>query len=35
MSVWEAARILSSSVEYMSACQYSSSMVTGGSRDRD
>ena len=33
--VWEAARILSSSVEYMSAHLYSSSIVRGGSNDSD
>ena len=33
MTVWEAARILSSSVEYLSACLYNSSIVVGGSRD--
>ena len=31
----EAARILSSKVEYLSARRYSSSMVVGGSRERD
>ena len=33
--VWEAAWILSSSVEYLSAHLYSSSIVAGGSRDSD
>ena len=35
ITVWEAARILSSNVEYLSARRYSSSIVAGGSRDRD
>ena len=35
ITVWEAARILSSSVEYLSARLYSSSIVTGESSDRD
>ena len=35
ITVWEATRILSSSVEYLSALLYSSSIVTGGSRDSD
>ena len=35
ITVWEAARILSSSVEYLSACLYSSSIVTSGSSDSD
>ena len=34
-TVWEAARILSSSVEYLSAHLYSCSIVVGGSRDSD
>ena len=33
--VWEAARILSSSVEYLSTRLYSSSIVIGGSSDSD
>ena len=33
--VCEAARILSSRVEYLFARRYSSSMVAGGSRERD
>ena len=35
ITVCEAARILSSSVEYLSARLYSSSIVAGESRDRD
>ena len=35
ITVCEVARILSSRVEYLSARQYSSSMVAGGSRERD
>ena len=35
ITVCEAARILSSRVEYLSTCRYNSSMVTGGSRERD
>ena len=35
ITVCEAARIFSSRVEYLSARQYSSSMVSGGSRERD
>ena len=35
ITVCEAARMLSSRVENLSAQQYSSSMVTGGSSDRD
>ena len=35
ITVWEAARILSSSVEYLFARRYSSSIVACGSRDRD
>ena len=35
MSVWVAARILSSSVEYHSARMYNSSIVAGGSKDRE
>ena len=35
ITVCEATRILSSRVEYLSACQYSSSMLAGGSRERD
>ena len=35
ITVCEAARILSSRVEYLSARRYSSSMVAGGSRERD
>ena len=31
----EAVRILSSRVEYLFTCRYSSSMVAGGSRERD
>ena len=33
ITVWEAARILSSSVEYLSARLYSSSIVAGRSSD--
>ena len=33
--VCEAARVFSSRVEYLSACLYSSSMVAGGSREKD
>ena len=33
ITVWEVARILSSSVEYLSASLYNSSIVAGGSRD--
>ena len=33
ITVWEVARILSCSVEYLSARMYSSSIVTGGSND--
>ena len=35
ITVFEAAQILSSRVEYLSAFQYNSSMVAGGSRERD
>ena len=35
MTVWEATRILSSSVEYLSALLYNSSIVVGGSRDSE
>ena len=35
ITVWEAARILSSSVEYLSTRLYNSSIVAGGSRDSD
>ena len=35
ITVCEAAQILSSRVEYLSARRYSSSMVAGGSRERD
>ena len=35
ITICEAARILSSKVEYLSTCRYSSSMVVGGSRERD
>ena len=35
MTVWVATRILSSSVEYLFACLYNSSIVTGGSRDNE
>ena len=35
MMVYEATRMLSSSVENLSARRYSSSIVTGGSRDKD
>ena len=35
ITVWEAARMLSSSVENLSARRYNSSIVIGGSRDRD
>ena len=35
ITVWEAARILSSSIEYLFARLYSSSIVAGGSRDID
>ena len=35
ITVWEAGQILSSSVEYLSAPLYSSSIVRGGSSDRD
>ena len=35
ITVCEAARILSSRVEYLPARQYNSSMVAGGSRERD
>ena len=35
ITVYEAALILSSRVEYLSACRYSSSMAAGGSRERD
>ena len=35
ITVCEAARMLSSRVENLSAQRYSSSMVTGGSSDRD
>ena len=33
--VWEAARVLSSSVEYLSTRLYNSSIVVGGSRDSE
>ena len=33
MTVWAAARILSSGIEYLSARLYNSSIVTGGSKD--
>ena len=35
ITVWEASRILSSSVEYLSARLYNSSIVVGGSRDSE
>ena len=35
ITVWEAAQILSYSVKYLSARLYSSSIVTGRSRDSD
>ena len=35
VTVWDAARMLSSCVENLSARQYNSSIVTGGSKDRD
>ena len=35
MKVWEAVRILSSSVEYLSARLYNSSIIVGGSRDSE
>ena len=35
ITVWEAARMLSSSVENLSARRYNYSIVIGGSRDRD
>ena len=35
MIVWVAARILSSSIEYLSARLYNSSIVTGKSKDND
>ena len=35
ITIWEAARILSSSVEYLSVDLYSSSIVRGGSNDSD
>ena len=35
ITVYEAARVLSSKVENLSARRYNSSMVTGGSSDRD
>ena len=35
MTIWVAARILSSSVEYLSALLYNSSIVVGGSRDSE
>ena len=35
MMVFEAARMLSSSVENLSACRYNSSIVAGGSRNKD
>ena len=35
MTVCEAARMLSSSVENLSARRYNSSIVAGGSRDKD
>ena len=35
ITVFEAARILSSRVEYLSAYRYNYSMVAGGSRKRD
>ena len=35
ITVWEVAPILSSSVEYLSACLYNSSIVAGGSRDSE
>ena len=33
ITVWDAVRILSSSIEYLSVCLYNSSIITGGSRD--
>ena len=35
ITVWEVTRILSSSVEYLSARLYNSSIVVGGSRDSE
>ena len=35
ITVCEAARMLSSSMENFSACRYNSSIVAGGSRDKD
>ena len=35
ITIWEVARILSSSVEYLSARLYNSSIVIGGSRDSE
>ena len=35
MTVWVAAQILSSNVEYMSARLYNSSIIAGGSRDSE
>ena len=35
ITVWEAAQILSSSVEYLSARLYNSSIVVGGSKDSE
>ena len=35
MTVWVVARILSSSVEYLSTCLYNSSVITRGSRDSE
>ena len=35
MTIWVAARILSSSVEYLSDLLYNSSIVVGGSRDSE
>ena len=35
MTVYVVARILSSSIEYQSACLYNSSIVVGGSKDSD
>ena len=35
ITVWEATQILSSSVEYLCACLYNSSIVVGGSKDSE
>ena len=35
MTIWVAARILSSNIEYLSACLYNYSIITDGSKDSD